>query len=220
MIDAIHLPDPRLADEHGLVALGGNFSPPILLAAYAKGIFPWPSEELPRAWFSPDPRMLLRPREFHASRSLERKRRSGRFRITFDQAFAAVIEGCATVGDRQGKGTWIVDELRDGFLDLHTLGLAHSVEVWEGEALAGGLYGLSLGAMFCAESMFHRATDASKLALGALADRLAAWDFLFIDCQVFSEHLATLGAREVGRGHFLRELGEALGRPTRLGSWA
>lgn len=219
MIDAIELPDPGTADEHGLVALGGDFSVPVLLAAYARGIFPWPSEELPRAWFSPDPRMLLRPRDFHLGRRLARKRRAGPFHVTCDRAFPEVIAACAATRDRASLGTWIVDELRQGFLELHALGLAHSVETWHGERLVGGLYGLSLGAMFCGESMFHLEADASKIALAALAERLEAWDFHFIDCQVYSEHLASLGAREVPRAIFLAALGAALAKPTRLGPW-
>jgi leucyl/phenylalanyl-tRNA--protein transferase len=219
VIEAIHLPHPLTADEQGLVAIGGDFNPALLLAAYANGIFPWPSEDLPKGWFSPDPRMVLPPREFHLSQSLRKLLRSGRYQCTFDRAFAEVLAACAGEQGRAEEGTWIDDELREGFQELHRLGLAHSVEAWEDGSLVGGLYGLSLGGMFCGESMFHRRPNASKAAFAALAERLAGWDFLFIDCQVYSGHLAALGAREWSRRRFLRELGQALAHPTRIGSW-
>lgn len=212
-------PDPRLADAEGLVGLGGDFSPEMLVEAYSKGIFPWPSDEIDRVWFSPDPRMVLRPREVHVSRSLQRTLNSGRLELSFDRAFGQVIEACSRAQGRAEAGTWIVDELRTSFLELHRRGLAHSVEVWRGSELVGGLYGLSLGAMFCGESMFHTADDASKLAFVGLARQLAAWDFLFLDCQVYSEHLARLGAREWPRDTFLNELEKALARPTLVGDW-
>lgn len=213
-------PDPREADETGLVGLGGNFGPEMLLDAYSQGIFPWPSEEIDLIWFSPDPRMLLPPRELHVSRSLARTLRRGELRVTFDEAFEQVIEACGTAQGRAEGGTWIVTELQDSFRELHRRGLAHSVEVWRGDQLVGGLYGLSLGAMFCGESMFHRENDASKVAFVALARKLAEWDFLFLDCQVHSEHLANLGAYEWSREDFLAELAKALERPTRQGSWS
>lgn len=213
-------PDPREADADGLVGLGGNFSPEMLLKAYAKGIFPWPSEEIDLIWFSPDPRMLLRPNEVHKSRNLRRKLRRGELKVTFDQAFDQVIEACGRVQGRDKGGTWIVTELQQSFRDLHRQGLAHSVEVWREDKLVGGLYGLSLGAMFCGESMFHLEDEASRIAFVALAEKLAEWDFLFLDCQVHSEHLARLGAREWPREDFLAELARALELPTRRGRWS
>lgn len=216
----IAFPDPGLADESGLVALGGNFDPEVLLVAYASGIFPWPSEELPYAWFSPDPRMLLRPSEIRISRSLARTLRRARFRVTFDTAFEAVIRECAEV-DRAGQGgTWISEELQSSFCELHRQGFAHSVETWLDDRLVGGCYGLALGAMFCGESMFHRESDASKVAFVALARRLEKWNFHFVDCQIHTDHLASLGAEEYPRAEFLRRLRRALGRPTLRGSWA
>lgn len=212
-------PDPRTADETGLVGLGGNFGPEMLLDAYSRGIFPWPSEEIDLIWFSPDPRMLLPPAEVHVSRSLAKTLRRGELRVTFDQAFDQVIAACGTAQGRADGGTWIVTELEESFRELHRRGLAHSVEVWRGDNLVGGLYGLSLGAMFCGESMFHREGDASKVAFVALARQLAEWDFLFLDCQVHSPHLESLGAREVPREDFLALLAEALKKPTRQGSW-
>ena len=213
-------PDPRTDDPDGVVAIGGNFSPEILLAAYSRGIFPWPSEEIKLIWFSPDPRMILRPHEVHISRSLRRTLNRGDLRVSFDEAFDQVIEACSREQGRGETGTWIDPELKQSFGVLHRQGLAHSVEVWRGDTLVGGLYGLSLGAMFCGESMFHTENDASKVAFVCLAQKLAAWDYLFLDCQVHSPHLAALGAREIPREDFLRLLSEALARPTRLGPWA
>lgn len=213
-------PDPSLADEDGVVAVSGSFSPRTLLKAYLKGIFPWPSDELAHIWYSPDPRLLLLPHEVHVSRSLERNMRRGELELSFDRAFDQVIEACSAAQSRKTEGTWIVEELKDGFRQLHQKGLAHSVEVWRGENLVGGLYGLSLGAMFCGESMFHLEADSSKIAFVALAQKLAEWNYLFLDCQVHTEHLARLGAREWRREDYLKLLEEALKLPTKLGSWA
>ena len=213
-------PDPRTASPEGVVAVGGNFWPQTLLAAYSRGIFPWPSEDISLIWFSPDPRMILPPSEVHISRSLRRTLNRGDLRVSFDQAFEQVIDACSREQGRGESGTWIEPELRQGFCELHRWGFAHSVEVWRGDTLVGGLYGLSLGAMFCGESMFHTENDASKVAFVALAQKLAAWDYLFLDCQVHSPHLAALGAREIPREEFLRLLDEALQRPTRLGPWS
>ena len=213
-------PDPRTADAYGLVAIGGDFSPEMLLAAYANGIFPWPSDELPYSWFSPDPRMLLRPMEIHVSRSLRKTLRKGIFRVSFDTAFEQVIDSCASMPRSGDVGTWIVDELRQGFLDLHALGFAHSVEVWRQDRLVGGLYGLSLGAMFCGESMFHTESDASKVALWALCHKVAPWGFELIDCQVHTDHLESMGAQEWPRDEYLDWLDDLLRAPTVQGSWS
>ena len=215
----IYFPDPRLADEHGLVAVGGDFRPETLLSAYASGIFPWPSDDLVYAWVSPDPRLILLPTEMRVSKSLAKTLRRGALTTTFDTAFDAVMEACATANRPDQNGTWIVDELRAGFAQLHRQGLAHSVETWLDGKLVGGLYGLSLGAMFCGESMFHTVPDASKVALHALAQRLAAWSFHFIDCQVPTPHLLSLGAHPVPRDEYLDALTIALDAPTRHGSW-
>ncbi|MEM8932898.1 MAG: leucyl/phenylalanyl-tRNA--protein transferase [Acidobacteriota bacterium] len=215
----ILFPDPRLADEHGLVAVGGDFRPETLLSAYATGIFPWPSDDLVYAWVSPDPRLILSPSDMRVSKSLAKTLRRGALRITFDTAFEAVVEACAQAERPDQNGTWIVEELRAGFSELHRQGLAHSVETWLDDELVGGLYGLSLGAMFCGESMFHAVTDASKVALFALARQLEAWSFHFIDCQVPTPHLLSLGARRVPRDEYLDALSVALDVPTRRGSW-
>lgn len=212
-------PDPRDAADHGLVAIGGDYHPLRLMAAYASGIFPWPSEEMAHAWFSPDPRMVLRPADLWVSRSLRKTIARGGFEVRYDTAFATVIEQCAAQPRPEQDGTWICDELIQGFLGLHAMGLAHSVETWRGERLVGGLYGISLGAMFCGESMFFTEPNASKIALVHLAGRLQRWRFPLIDCQVYTEHLAHFGAREWPRDRFLDLLHAAMRRPTRRGAW-
>lgn len=212
-------PDPRLAAHHGLVAIGGDFRPARLVAAYARGIFPWPSPELPHAWFSPDPRLVLRPAELHISRSLRRRLGHGGFEVRYDTAFARVVDACARQQRPGEVGTWITRELAASFVALHARGLAHSVETWQDGKLVGGLYGLSLGAMFCGESMFHLVPDASKIALAALGRRLACWRFALLDCQVYSEHVARFGAKLWPRNAFLDALEVAVARPTRRGPW-
>ncbi len=212
-------PDPRLAAHHGLVAIGGDFRAERLIAAYARGIFPWPSPELPYAWFSPDPRFVLRPTDLHISRSLRRVLRQGGFAVRYDTAFEQVVRHCAEQ-ERPGEvGTWITQELIEGFGELHRLGVAHSIETWRDDQLVGGLYGVSLGSMFCGESMFYLQPNASKVALVALMRRLEAWRFLLLDCQVYSEHLAQLGAQLWPRDRFLDSVASSLERPTRHGPW-
>ncbi|MEM7350020.1 MAG: leucyl/phenylalanyl-tRNA--protein transferase [Acidobacteriota bacterium] len=212
-------PDPRDAADHGLLAVGGDYRPELLLTAYANGIFPWPNEGMPHAWFSPNPRMVLRPEELHVSRSLAKTLRRGRFRVTLDRAFDEVIHGCATAERPDQGGSWISEELIAGFTALHRMGLAHSVECWSGERLVGGLYGLALGTLFCGESMFHTESDASKVAFATLVRQLEAWHFRMVDCQIHTEHLASLGAREWDRDDFLAELTVAVRQPTRRGRW-
>ncbi|MCP3964005.1 MAG: leucyl/phenylalanyl-tRNA--protein transferase [bacterium] len=219
MIDKTGFPDPRQAEDHGLVAIGGDYRPELLVAAYAHGIFPWPNDNVSHAWFSPNPRMVLLPEELHVSRSLAKTLRRGRFRVTYDTAFEQVSRCCARI-DRPGQdGTWITEELRAGFVELHHLGLAHSVETWRGDRLVGGLYGLSLGTMFCGESMFHLEPDASKVAFVALVRRLRGWSFRLVDCQVHTGHLEQLGAHEWPRDRFLDEVEMAVQYPTRPGPW-
>jgi len=212
-------PDPRLAAHHGLVAVGGDFRPERLIAAYARGIFPWPSPELRHAWFSPDPRLVLVPSQLHVSRSLRRVLRREEFEVRYDSAFARVVAGCVAHQRPDADGTWITPELIDGFVALHRLGLAHSVETWQQGRLVGGLYGVSLGGMFCGESMFFHRTNASKIALVALVGRLVAWRHSFLDCQVYSQHLAHFGAQLWPRDRFLDALESALAQPTRRGPW-
>jgi leucyl/phenylalanyl-tRNA--protein transferase len=191
-----------LRNPNGLLAVGGDLSPSRLLDAYARGIFPWSGDDEPLLWWSPDPRMVLRPAELHVSRSLRRRLRSGTYRVTLDTAFRDVMAGCAAPrGDRQG--TWITASMTDAYSRLAALGHAHSVEAWAGSELAGGLYGVALGRMFFGESMFTRRTDASKVALVTLVRQLERWGFELVDCQMSTEHLATLGAREIPRAEFL-----------------
>ncbi len=219
MIEKIGFPDPRQAADHGLVAVGGDYRPELLVTAYAHGIFPWPTKGLSHAWFSPNPRMVLLPEQLHVSRSLRKTLRKGRFHVTYDTAFDQVM-GCCADAERGGqRGTWITDELMVGFTQLHELGLAHSVESWHGDRLAGGLYGLALGGVFCGESMFHTETDASKVAFVTLVDRLRLWGFRMVDCQSHNRHLAQFGARKWPREHFLDDLELAIREATRRGKW-
>ena len=212
-------PPPEAAGSDGLLAVGGDLEPERLLLAYSQGIFPWYDEGLPILWHSPDPRMVLLPRELHVSRSLARTLRRGTFALTLDRAFARVIEACAETPRRRGEGTWITREMRAAYLRLHELGFAHSAEAWREGELAGGVYGVALGGCFFGESMFRRRPDASKAALCALVRQLERWGFGLFDCQMPTPHLAALGAREWPRSRFLRHLRRALARETRRGPW-
>lgn len=195
-------------DPPGLIAAGGDLSPQRLEAAYRRGIFPWYSDGQPILWWSPDPRMLLFPSEFHRSRSLAKRERHGGFELRFDSDFDAVVGACAAPRRCEGGGTWITDEMRAAYLELHRRGLAHSVEIWRRDQLVGGLYGVQLGACFFGESMFSRETDASKLALSALVRRCLATGIALVDCQMETGHLASLGARPVARAEFRSLLAE------------
>jgi len=203
-------PDPELADAQGLLAWGGDLAPETLLAAYRQGIFPWYGENDPILWWSPDPRMVLFPGEFHASRRLQRRWRSGSYTCTWDGDFAAVIRACA---ERPGQGTWIFPEMMAAYEALHRLGHAHSLEVWRHGELVGGLYGVLLGGVFFAESMFSRTRDGSKLALRQLAERAADQGWTMIDCQFHTGHLESLGARQISRRQFLALLHGSIDTP-------
>ncbi len=194
-----------LRNPSGLLAAGGDLSPERLLAAYREGIFPWFSGDEPILWWSPDPRMVLYVAELKVSRSLAKSVRNRGYEVRIDTAFDAVLEGCA--GPRaDGAGTWLGEEMRAAYGRLHRAGRAHSFETWRDGELVGGLYGVALGRMFFGESMFSRATDASKVALVALAGELGRRGFPLVDCQVRTPLLASLGAREIPRRSFLREL--------------
>ena len=208
------LPPPQRADPSGLLAVGGDLSTARLLAAYRNGIFPWYSKGEPILWWSPDPRCVLFPAELRISHSMRPVLNSGRFGVTFDKDFRAVIAHCAKVKRGKGEGTWITADMKDAYCGLHAAGHAHSVEVWDGNVLAGGLYGVCVGGVFSGESMFALKPNASKVALIKLVERLAAWDFALIDCQVHSEHLESLGAREIPRAEFLRILRGVLHQTT------
>ena len=211
-------PPPALAEE-GLLAVGGDLSPDRLLLAYAMGIFPWYNEGQPILWHSPDPRLVLRAGDLNVSRSLERTLRRGTFQVTFDAAFGQVVDACAGTSRPGQHGTWITGEMRRAYKRLHRLGYAHSAEAWQGNRLAGGLYGVSLGGVFFGESMFAREPDASKAAFVTLVRLLQSWGIKLVDCQVTSEHLARFGARAWPRARFLAALDKALQNPTRRGSW-
>lgn len=205
-------PSPELADADGLLRLGGRLDVDWLLAAYRRGIFPWPfvhrGHEI-LAWFSPDPRAVLELDSLHVSRRLRRTIRSGRFEVTADRAFPAVIDACA--GPRRGDpGTWITRDLRDAYVDLHAAGHAHSVEAWRDGQLVGGVYGVSLGGSFSGESMFHREPDASKVALAALVAHLRARGFTLFDVQQETAHSVRMGATAIPRSAFLRRVRRAV----------
>jgi leucyl/phenylalanyl-tRNA--protein transferase len=205
-------PDPARADAEGLLAQGGDLEPATLIAAYRRGIFPWPYDDEPLLWWSPDPRAILPLTALHVSHRLARTLRQGRFRVTLNADFPAVIDACAA-----REETWITPTMRAAYVRLHRLGWAHSVEVWDADGrLAGGLYGVAVGGLFAAESMFHHARDASKVAVVGLVEHARRVGVTLLDVQVPSPHLATLGARAVSRGEYLALLAEALGRPVRF----
>lgn len=216
----IAFPDPRHADTEGLLAYGGDLSPQRLLTAYAQGIFPWPYDaNWPVLWFSPDPRMVLRPADLHVSRSLRKTLNKHTFEVRCDTAFAQVIQQCARTPRPEQPGTWITDEMIQAYCTLHDLGFAHSAEAWAEGELVGGLYGVSLGAAFFGESMFAHRPDASKAAFVTLVRQLQAWEFHLVDCQMHTEHLARFGAALWRRDDFLRALARAVKVPTRQGAW-
>jgi leucyl/phenylalanyl-tRNA--protein transferase len=197
--------EQALRSPNGLLAAGGDLSSARLLLAYRHGIFPWFSEGEPILWWSPEPRMVLFPNEFKISRSLRKTLRNGQYEIRFDSAFEQVMRACAA--PREGaNGTWIHEEMIAAYCDLHRMGYAHSVETWMSGELVGGLYGMALGRMFYGESMFSRRTDASKIAIAHLAAQLERWNFGMIDCQMYTPHLTSLGAREIPRKDFITRL--------------
>ncbi len=192
----ILFPDPALAEPDGLLAVGGDLRPERLLEAYRRGIFPWYNDDTPILWYSPHERFVLFPEELKISKSMRRILRSGRFTVTVDRAFDQVISDCATQPRHGQDDTWITTDMRDAYIRLHALGHAHSVETWHGDTLVGGLYGVVVGEVFCGESMFSKETNASKTALISLCQSNA---YRLIDCQVYTDHLASLGARMIPR---------------------
>lgn len=212
-------PPPELARADGLLAVGGDLSVPRLLLAYRNGIFPWYSPGEPILWWAPDPRCVLFLEEFHLSSRTGRLLRQERFTVTFDTAFAAVLGSCAAPRLKRPAGTWIDEAMAAAYGELHHLGYAHSVECWQAGELVGGLYGVALGGIFFGESMFSRVANASKIALARLVERLTAWEFDLVDCQVASDHLVRLGARAIPGAEFHGRLAAALSRPGRPGSW-
>jgi leucyl/phenylalanyl-tRNA--protein transferase len=210
-------PDPSGADAEGLVAVGGDLSTERLLAAYEQGIFPWYNEGLPPMWWSPDPRAVMDPARLHVSRSLARVLRRGRFEVTFDRAFEQVMVEC---GRERDDGTWIIPEMLAAYVELHRRGHAHSFEVWREGRLAGGLYGVHCGGLFAAESMFHRETDASKVALVVAVRSLFSAGIELFDVQFLTDHLESLGAYEMRRVDYLARVAAARRNQVELGSLA
>lgn len=212
-------PPAAQATPDGILGHGGNLSPGMLDSAYRQGVFPWFSEDDPILWWSPDPRFVLFPDRFHMPRSLRRFLRKRPYRFTLDLAFERVIEACATIPRPGQRGTWITAAMIDAYCELHRLGRAHSVEVWRGPDLVGGVYGVAVGALFAGESMFNHADNASKSALAVLCDELARRGARVFDCQVYTEHVAAAGGEEIGREEYLRLLKSALPEDTLDDLW-
>jgi leucyl/phenylalanyl-tRNA--protein transferase len=207
-----------LQEPNGLLAAGGDLSPQRVIDAYRHGIFPWFNPGEPILWWSPDPRMVLFPAELKVSRSLRKTLKKRDYEVRVDTAFREVMRNCAAPRDGQ-PGSWISEEMIAAYGRLHAMGLAHSVETWCNGELVGGLYGIALGKMFYGESMFSRATDASKIAFVHLVRQLERWGFGMIDCQMKTAHLASLGAREIPRGEFVQRLGLLIELPNEYGRW-
>ena len=210
MINYVSFPNVNTSNSEGLLAAGGDLSVDTLLSAYTQGIFPWFNDDQPILWWSPDPRLVLPPQEVKISRSLKKIIRQKQFRITINTVFEEVIQGCALRGasskEQATQDTWITDSMNQAYVELHRQNYAHSIEVWQGEDLVGGLYGLALGSVFFGESMFSRKSNASKVALVGLCQHLINHDIKVIDCQVASDHLFSMGAKEIPREHFLQYL--------------
>jgi leucyl/phenylalanyl-tRNA--protein transferase len=212
-------PPPAAAPRAQPLAIGGDLRPERLILAYSLGIFPWYGPGEPIQWHSPDPRMVLLADDIRVSRSLRRTLRKGEFRLTLDTAFERVMEACAETPRPGQAGTWITDEMKAAYLELHRRGVAHSAEAWQGDTLVGGLYGVSLGRAFFGESMFAHVAEASKVTFVVFTEQLRRWDIGLVDCQVYTEHLARFGAREWPRAEFLEALRSALEHSTRPGPW-
>ncbi|MBN2078307.1 MAG: leucyl/phenylalanyl-tRNA--protein transferase [Spirochaetes bacterium] len=218
LTEEIDFPPVELAEPGGVLAVGGDLSTERLIEAYTNGIFPWYSDDEPIIWWSPDPRFVLFPGELRLSRSMRKVLERRTFRMTCDADFRGVIEGCRGPRARE-QGTWITDDMAEAYARLHDIGIAHSVEAWQGDMLAGGLYGISLGSIFFGESMFTRVANASKAAFITLTRRLEHIGFSLIDCQVYTNHLKSLGARDIPRKSYLSLLRKGLRDETRKGSW-
>ena len=204
--DELVFPPVELADSNGLLAIGGDLLPERLILAYKSGIFPWYNEGEPIVWYSPNPRMVLFPKNIIISKSMRKIIRMGKFTITFNQNFLEVIDQCKNINRNDQNGTWITQEMKVAYQKLHELGFAKSVEVWESDKLVGGLYGIDLGNIFCGESMFSKVNNASKIAFIYLIKKLEKENYPLIDCQVYNDHLASLGAEEIPRNEFVKLL--------------
>ncbi|MBS1523637.1 MAG: leucyl/phenylalanyl-tRNA--protein transferase [Bacteroidetes bacterium] len=196
----IIFPNPSLAEEDGLLAVGGDLSTDRLLLAYHNSIFPWYNDDTPILWYSPHERFVLFPDELKISKSMRQVLKTGHLKVTFDQNFANVIDACSSVNRKDQSGTWITADMKEAYIRLHREGYAHSVEVWGDEKLVGGLYGIQVGAVFCGESMFSKVSNASKVALINLCN---TGNYKLIDCQVYTQHLESLGARMISREEYI-----------------
>jgi leucyl/phenylalanyl-tRNA--protein transferase len=216
--EQIIFPPVNLAERSGILAVGGDLSPERLIEAYRRGIFPWYSEGDPIIWWSPDPRFVLFPAETYISKTMRQVLRRKVFEVSFDRDFRAVMRGCQGPRKRE-KGTWITEEMMEAYIRLHESGIAHSIATWQHGELMGGLYGISLGRCFFGESMFTRVSNASKAAFITLSMRLRELGFVIIDCQVYTSHLESLGARHITRDEYIAILEEGLMYETIQGSW-
>lgn len=215
-----HFPPLSYCDSDGVLAYGGDLSVELLVEAYSRGIFPWPSCDFALIpWVCPEERFILPVEELHVPKSLRRVMRHYPYKITMDNAFSEVIHHCASVYRHDQDGTWIIPKLIDGYCALHEVHLAHSVEAWDGERLVGGLYGVSLGDIFFGESMFALSPDASKIAFVSMVEAIRDWGIKLIDCQVYTDHLARFGAKKCTRDNFMRVLENLIQRPTRQHKW-
>jgi len=217
--DDCNFPPASMANQEGLLAFGGDLSPDRLIVAYANGIFPWYSEGEPLLWWSLDPRLVIRPGEMRVSKSLRHTIHSGRFECRIDTDFEGVMRHCAQAPREGQHGTWITDEMLFAYIQLHHMGLAHSFETYHEGELVGGLYGVSLGTLFCGESMFHSMSDASKVAFYHLHNFLGDHGFKLIDCQQETKHLVSLGAYTIDRQDYLNEISALVKEPTLKGNW-
>ncbi len=206
LTDKLEFPPVQSATDEGIVAVGGDLSVERLLLAYRHGIFPWFEKDELIIWWSPPERMVLYPENLRISKSLRQVLRSGKFKVTFNTAFDQVIQHCAEIPRRRQDGTWITEEMLEAYKNLHREGYAQSVEVWEADQLVGGLYGVDLGHVFCGESMFSKVSNASKVAFVHMVQRLQQRNYQLIDCQVYTDHLASLGAEEISREDFVKQL--------------
>lgn len=217
--EKLFFPPVDKADEHGILAIGGDLSAERLILAYSSGIFPWFNEDDPIIWWSPDPRFVMYPHALKVSKSMNQLLKKQVFNITFDTSFRSVITACQVVRRHGQSGTWITEDMLEAYCVLHELGYAHSIEAWQNGELVGGLYGVSLGRAFFGESMFAKVSNASKAAYITLIQKLEKLNFQLIDCQVYTEHLESLGAVSIPRSLFIEQVNKALAEETIKGSW-
>lgn len=217
--NTLSFPDPEEADDSGLLAVGGDLSVERLKLAYSKGIFPWYEEGMPVLWWSPDPRMVLFPDKMIVSHSLRQTLKKDIFTVTYDTCFEEVVEQCSSTPRAMQEGTWITRDMKAAYIKLHKAGYAHCAETWHNGQLVGGLYGVALGRAFFGESMFHRMTNASKVALYFFLQKLRSFNFQVIDAQVYTNHLESLGGELIPRSIFLELLSKALEKPSVTGAW-